>query len=262
MSTSEEVRQLFEDAKKDYEEIGGLKSFRSGQWLFEIIQRSFKSYWENANVEYFEAKYGTSDKVKLARKLTSVTARNAAVLGSITGLAVSADELVTLFTAAEGGIGLPANIAIAATAAGAEAILLVKFQLQLVANLAKLKGVPLDPEDPEDTLVILAYALGGAASEAAGRLGMKVGGKLAGRAAKQVFSKELLATLKKLAAKVGIKVLQSSIVKYTIPLASIAIGSSWNYWAIRSVAKIADVHFEGRLKDLQMAEIGTEEVKR
>lgn len=250
MSMSEEVRQLFEGAKKDYHEIGGLKSFRSGQWLFEIIQRSFKVYWENANVEYFEAKYGTSDKLKIARKLTSVTARNAAILGSITGLAVSADELVTFFTAAEGGIGLPANIAIAATAAGAEAILLVKFQLQLVANLAKLKGIPLDPEDPEDILVILAYALGGAASEAAGKVGVKVGGKLAGRAAKKVFSKELLATLKKLAAKVGIKLLQSSIIKYTIPLASIAIGSSWNYWAIRSVAKIADIHFEGRLRDI------------
>ncbi|NHZ87384.1 MAG: hypothetical protein GWP19_16200 [Planctomycetia bacterium] len=139
-----EIKEKLFEAKKDYKEVGGWPSFKSGQWLWQIIKKSFSSYWNNANVEYFESKYGTKDTEKLAKKLISVAAKNAAILGGITGAAISTDEIVAIATGGEGGVGLPANIAIAATGIGAEAILLIRFQLQLVANLGKLYGVPLD----------------------------------------------------------------------------------------------------------------------
>jgi uncharacterized protein (DUF697 family) len=240
------IKDQLEQAKKDYNELGGWRSLRTGEWLWMLIQKSFKNYWERANVEYFEQKYGTHDKKRIAEKLISVTARNAAVLGAMTGAAMSADEIAALMTGGEGGVGLPANIAIGAAAIGSEAILLVRFQLQLVANLGKLYGVPLDPDDPEDILTILAFAAGGAAADAAGKFGMKVGGRLAGRAVKQVIKKDVLAALKRIAAKVGVKILQRSIVKYTIPLASIGIGTGWNYTSVKTVAKVAKKHFKDR----------------
>lgn len=162
----------------------------------------------------------------------------------MTGAAISTNEIVAISTGGEGGFGLPANIAIAAACIGGEAILLIRFQLQLVANLGKLYGVPLDPDDPEDILTILAFALGGSAADAAGKFGMKVGGKLAGRGAKAVFKKGTLAALKRIAAKVGIKILQRSIIKYTIPIVSIIIGSGWNYASTKTVAKVATKHFK------------------
>jgi uncharacterized protein (DUF697 family) len=164
---------------------------------------------------------------------------------------VSADELVAIFTAGEGGIGIPANIAIALAALSSEAIVLVRLQLQLVANLGKLYGAPLDPDDPEDILTILAFAIGGAAADAAGKAGMKIGGKLAGHAAKAVFQKKVLAALKRIAAKVGIKILQRTIVKYVVPVASIGIGSVWNYFATQTVGKLAIKHFVARVEELK-----------
>ena len=77
--------------------------------------------------------------------------------------------------------------------------------------------MPPNVDDPEDILTILAFAVGGSAANVAGKFGMKVGGKLAGRAAKGLFKKEVLAALKSIAAKVGIEILQRSNVKYTIP---------------------------------------------
>lgn len=168
----------------------------------------------------------------------------------MTGAAISTDEIVAIATGGEGGIGLPANIVIAATGICGEAILLIRFQLQLVANLGKLYGMPLDPDDPEDILTILAFALGGSAADTAGKFGMKVGGKLAGRAAKAVFKKETLAALKRIAAKVGIKILQRTIVKYTIPVASIGIGTGWNYASTKTVARIAIKHFKQQLDEI------------
>jgi len=242
-SKKSEIKKQLSEAMGEYKQLGW-KSLKSGQWLWPIIQKSFASYFKNANVEYFESKYGTKDKEILSKKLISVAAKNAALVGGVTGAAVSADEITAIVTGGEGGIGLPANIAIAAAAIGGETILLMRIQLQLVANIAKLYGSPLDPNDPEDILTILAYALGGSVAESAGKFGMKVGGRLAGQATKAVFKKETLAALKRIAAKAGVKVLQRSLAKYAVPLASIGIGTVWNYASTRTVGKIATTHFK------------------
>jgi len=240
------IGNLLKGAKEEFSELGGWAAMRSGEWLWELIQKSFQNFWERANVDYFFRKYGTHDKKKIRGVLVAVAAKNGAALGAVTGAAVTADEVTALVTAGEGVVGLPTNIAIAATAMGAEAILLLRIELQLLANLGKLYGVSLDADDPEDILTILAFSVGGSAAEAAGKFGMKVGAKVAERAVKGVFRKDLLAALKRIAAKIGVKVLQRSIVRYTVPAVSIGIGAGWNYFSVKAVAKVACRHFEAR----------------
>jgi uncharacterized protein (DUF697 family) len=242
----EGLKKRLEEARKEVEEIGGLRAFKSGEWLLRLIQKSFRNYWEHANAEYFQTKYSSHDEEFIAKKLISVAARNTALLGGLTGAAVSADEIVAFFTVGEGGVGLPANIAIAATAMAGEAVLLMRFQLRLVANLGKVFSIPLDPDDPEDILTILAFAVGGSVAEAAGKLGMKIGGRIAKDATRKYISKELLQTLKRVGAKLGVKILQRTIIKYVVPIASIGIGLGWNYLSTIAVGKIAKKHFIAR----------------
>jgi uncharacterized protein (DUF697 family) len=247
----ESIKDQFKKAKDEVTELGGPAAFKSGEWLFRLIQKSFRNYWERANAEYFKSKYKSDDEDFLANKLIKAAARNAALIGGVTGAAVSADEIVALVTAGEGGVGLPANVAIAFLAMSGEAVLLVRFQLKLVANLGKLYGVPLDPDDPEDILTILAFAFGGAAAEEAGKVGMKVGGKLAQIVVKKYISKDTLAALKRIGAKIGVKILQRTILKYTVPIVSIGIGTGWNYLSTRSVGRIAKKHFIQRRTELK-----------
>ena len=240
------IKKGFEDTKRDYDELGGWEPFKSGEWLPSLIHRSFKDYWERASAEYFRAKYPNCDNDKIAKRLIAVAAKNASILGGITGATVSTDELVTVLTAGGVGVGLPANIAIMIVSISAETILLVRIWLQLIANLGKLYGVQLDPDDPEDILTILAFAMGGGVAEEVGKAGMKIGGKLAGRVAKNIFSKDVLAFVKRIAAKLGIKILQRSIVLYTVPVVSIGIGVGWNHLTTRTVGRIAISHFKQR----------------
>lgn len=212
----------------------------------KLIQQSFSSYFKNANYEYFQDKYKSTDKDFLAKKLISVASRNAALLGGVTGAAISTDEIVTVATSGELGIGLPANIAIGAATLMGEILILAKIQLQLIANLSQIYEVQLDPNDPEDILIILAYAMGGVMAEAVGKAGMKIGGKVAGKVAEEIFKKELLAAMKRIFAKIGIKILQRTIVRYVVPGASIAIGAYWNYSSTKTIGKIAIKHFKGR----------------
>jgi len=246
----EDLKRQFENAKQDVSSLGGWQAFKSGDWLLALITRSFRNYYERATKEYFERKYAGKDPAFIRKKLISVASRNAAVVGALTGAAVTADEVVALVTGAEAGIGLPANIAIAATAVAAESVLLIRLQLQLVAQLARLSGVPLDPDDPEDILTIIAFAIGGSAAEAAGKSGMKIGGRAAGNLVKKYVSKETLTALKALGRKVGLKILQKQLIKYTIPIVSIGIGGGWNYMTTRAVARVAEKHLAARKRDL------------
>jgi len=240
------VREFLEESKSEVTEFGGWQSFKSGEWLLRLIQKSFKNYYERANAEYFWTKYASKDEDYIADKLISVAAKNASILGAIVGAAVSTDEIIGLITGGEGGIGIPANVAIAFTAVAGEAITLVKFQLQLVANLSRVFSVPLDPDDPEDILTILAFAIGGSLSEAAGKAGMKIGGNFTEKMIKQYIKKEVLKTIQDLGKKIGVKILQRTIIKYAVPLVSIGIGSSWNYTSTKAVGKIARRHLIAR----------------
>lgn len=243
VTDKETLRQRWKDTSKEIVELGGWQGFKSGAWLLKLIRKSFGNYYERANAEYFREKYPRLDTDAIVKKLTSVASRNSAILGGVVGAAVSTNEILALLTATAGGVSLPANVAIAFAAIAAEAVLLVRMQLQLVANVAKLYGVPLDPEDPEDILTILAFAAGGSVAEVAGKAGMKIGGRLTEKAVRRYVSKQVLVALKSVGRKLGIKILQRTIIKYAVPVASMAIGAGWNYVATRAVGRIAKKHF-------------------
>jgi hypothetical protein len=245
------IRERLKEAMNEVEELGGWDAFKSGIWLIRLIRKSFRNLYERSDPEYFRHKYPHFDDDKISNKITKVTARNAAILGAVVGATVSTDDIVAILTGFEGGVGLPANIAIAFAAVAGEAVLLTRMQLKLVANIAKLYGVPLDPDDPEDILTIIAFAVGGSAAESAGKAGMRIGGKLTERLIKNTIKKELLDSIKKVGEKVGIKILQRTIIKYAVPIAPMGIGGSWNYFSTRAVGKIAGNHFIARAKEIK-----------
>jgi len=73
--------KFLEEMKGYYAEIGGWTTIKSGEWLWLIIEKSFKNYWERATSEYFYEKYPNLDTDKIAKKMISVAAKNSAILG-------------------------------------------------------------------------------------------------------------------------------------------------------------------------------------
>jgi uncharacterized protein (DUF697 family) len=243
-SVSTKLKNMLSEAKGEISNLGGVAAFKSGEWFFKMIAKSLKNYFSKADLEYFQKKYPKKDNNFISDKLISVAAQNASLVGALTGAALSADEIATILTFGEGGIGIPANIAIGVSAFLSEAVVLVRIQLKLILELSKIYNVELNPEDPEDVLIIFAYAMGGSVVEAAGKFGMKIGAHMLEDAIKNNISKDVLKTLQKIGTKMGLKILQRSIIKYTLPLASIGIGTGWNYFSTRSVGKIAVKHFK------------------
>src|SRR5437588_11724310 len=232
----------FEEAIRAFLHLGWAK-FRSGEWLFYLIQRSFRQHWDAAAAEAFHDEFPGCDSDRIARKLIARAAKDASAIGAVTGAIVSADEIAALLTAGEALIGLPANIAIAVGSIAAELILFLRIQLRLIAQLARLYGVALDTDDPGEVLTIIALATGGAAARDVSSYGIRIGGSAASASVKRLFSDQRLHLLKLISAKAGKHMLRRSLLKNTLAVASVGIGAGSNYFAMKSIGRVAMHHF-------------------
>lgn len=235
-----EVKAELEEAK-DFAKALKIDDVDGGQWFITLLQKVIQSYDRNARAEYFQQKYPGLSPDEIADILTSVTVKYATIAGAVTGVATTANQFVAIPT-----VGM--TIAVMAGAIGAEMIYLSKIQMRLVLDLCVLYDLQLDPDDPEDILMIFGYALGVVPTEMLGK-GLHVVAKGGAEfAIKKFIRKEALEALKDFGKRVGIKILQKSISKYTIPVVSAVVGSSYNYVTTKSVGGIAKNHLKNRGK--------------
>ena len=235
-----QVSKELEDAKTlaktlNFEEV------KSGEWFIKLLQQVVRAYDRNARATYFQKKYPGLPPDEIADILTSVTAKYAAIAGAIAGVAATADELASISSA-----GLTVSLLVGTI--GTEMLCLSIIQMRLVLDMSVLYDLQLDPEDPEDILMIFGYALGVAPADALGKVLQGAARAGTPRAVKKVFSKGTLKALQKFAQRLGRKILQRTIIKYAVPVVSAAVGSGYNYIATKSVGKIAKIHFKNRGK--------------
>jgi uncharacterized tellurite resistance protein B-like protein len=235
-----QVSKEMEDAKT-FAKTLNFEEVKSGEWFIKLLQQVVKAYDRNARAAYFQKKYPGLSPDEIADILTSVTVKYAAIAGAIAGVAASANEIAAISSA-----GLTISLFVGSI--GAEMLYLSNIQMRLVLDMSVVYDLQLDTEDPEDILLIFGYALGVAPTEVLGK-GLQVAARAGTKSAvKKVFGKGTLDALQKFAQKLGFKILQRTIIKYAVPVASAAVGSGYNYIATKSVGKIAKIHFKNRGK--------------
>jgi len=188
----------------DFEEV------KSGEWFFSLLQKVVRAYDRNARAEYFRKKYPGLAPDEIADILTSVTVRYAAIAGALTGTAATTSQLATL-----GSAGMTASLFVGSI--GAEMLYLARIQMRLILDLSVVYDLQLNPEDPEDVLMILGYALGVAPTDMLGTGAIVVAREGTTRIIKRYVSGATLEAIQRFAARLGIKILQRTIIKYTVP---------------------------------------------
>lgn len=234
------VYEGFDEAKQfarklDFEEV------KSGEWFVELLQKVVYAYDRNARSEYFRQKYPGLSPDEIADILTSVTSRYATVAGGVAGATATSAQLTTLTS-----FGMTAPLFMGTI--GAEMIYLARIQMRLVLDLSVVYDLQLDPEDPEDMLMVFGYALGVAPTELLGAAASKAAAGGTRTLVRKYISKNILKAIQDFARKLGFKILQRTIIKYAVPVASAAVGGSYNYVATKSMGKIAKSHFKNRGK--------------
>jgi uncharacterized protein (DUF697 family) len=246
-AVTENIREQLKEAALEIKHLGGWSGFKSGEWMFQLMEKTFRHYSRNAAKESFALQFPGRTRAEIAEKLIDSACRKAALAGAITGAAVSADELVGLFTAGEGVVGLPINLAVAATAICSEVFFTARIQLQLVARLASLYGATLDTDNPDDLLAIMNFAFGGAVAEGLTKEIAKSGAKISKAVVGRYYAKrESFEVLKRFAKKLGYKLLRRSIVNSIVPGISMVVGALWNKRTTRTIGRNAQKFFANR----------------
>ena len=214
---------------------------KSGEWFIGLLRKVIQTYDRNARATYFQKKYPGLPPDDIADILTTVTVRYATIAGAVAGAAATANQIAALSSA-----GMTAALFVGSI--GAEMLYLSQIQMRLVLDLSVVYDLQLDPEDPEDILMIFGYALGVTPTEMLGK-GMQVAAGAATKGAvKKYISKGTLQAIQDFARRLGFKILQRTILKYAVPVASAAVGSSYNYVTTKSVGRIAKEHLKNRGK--------------
>ena len=227
------------NAAKQLAKSMNIDEVKSGEWFVNLLRKVIQAYDRNARAEYFLKKYPGLSPDEIADILTSVTVRYATIAGGIAGAAATANQIATLSSA-----GVTAALFIGSI--GAEMLYLSQIQMRLVLDLSVVYDLQLDPEDPEDVLMIFGYALGVTPTEMVGK-GLQVATGTATRGVvKTYISKGTLKSIQDFGRRLGFKILQRTILKYAVPVASAAVGSSYNYATTKSVGKIAKARLKNR----------------
>lgn len=214
---------------------------KSGEWFIHLLQKVVQAYDHNARATYFQKKYPGLPPDEIADILIPVTVNYATIAGAIAGAAATANQIAALSS-----VGLTAALFFGPV--GAEMLYLAQIQMRLILDLSVVYDLQLDAEDPEDVLMIFGYALGVTPTEILSR-GLQVAAGAATKGAvKKYVSKGTLNALQDFARRLGFKILQRTILKYAVPVASAAAGSSYNYLTTKSVGRIAKTHFKNRGK--------------
>lgn len=235
-----QVSKELEDAKTLAKTLNP-EEVKSGEWFIKLLQQVVRAYDRNARAIYFQKKYPGLPPDDIADILTTVTVRYATIAGAIAGAAATANQIAALSSA-----GMTAALFFGSI--GAEMLYLSQIQMRLVLDLSVVYDLQLDPEDPEDVLMIFGYALGVTPTEMIGKgLQIAAGAGTKG-AVKKYISKGTLQALQDFSRRLGFKILQRTILKYAVPVASAAVGSSYNYATTKSVGRIAKAHLKNRGK--------------
>lgn len=235
-----EVVSELEEAKSFAKSLT-IEDVKSGQWFIALLHKVVQSYDRNATAVYFQQKYPGLTPDEIADILIPITVKYATLAGAVTGAAATANQIAALSSA-----GM--TIAVMAGAIGAEMVYLARIQMRLVLDLSVVYDLQLEPDDPEDILMVLGYAMGVAPVEIVGKRLQVATQRGSQYAIKKYVSKGTLKAIQKLGKPIGLKILQKSVIKYTIPVVSTVVGSSYNYIATKSVGRIAKSHLKNRGK--------------
>jgi len=233
-----QVTKQLEEAKAlarsfDFETV------KNGEWFIKLLEQVVRAYDRNARATYFQQKYPGLSPDEVADILTSVATRYATIAGAVAGVAASASGVAALSSG-----GMTATLFVGSI--GAEMLYLSNIQMRLMLDMSVLYDLQLDPDDPEDILMIFGYALGVAPTEIIGKAALVAARAGTTNAIKTVVSKTTLKAVQNFAKKLGFQILQKTIIKYAVPVACAAVGSGYNYVTTKSVGQIAKLHFKNR----------------
>lgn len=221
------------------------EALKNGAWFLALLNQAYHSYDHAGRAEHFKTKYAHLSREELVERLALYAERSSGLGGAMAGWAFSVTQLAWLTS-------FGATSAFLLVTASTEVFYLLWLQTQLIFDLAQIYDLALNPNEPDDLLLIFAYTIGLEPDEFIGKGLDTATNNSAKKLALIYASRGAVEGLKDFSQIVGVRILQQTALRYIVPVASVVIGGAYNYVTTRELARVANQRLAKRARAVQV----------
>jgi len=84
-AATDAIRQQLKEVAIEVKELGGWSGFKNGEWLFQLMEKTFRNYSRNAASQSFPLEFPGRTRAEIADKLIASACNKAALAGRCGG---------------------------------------------------------------------------------------------------------------------------------------------------------------------------------
>src|ERR1700737_661748 len=93
-ATTDAIRQQLKEVAIEVKQLGGWPGFKNGEWLFQLMEKTFRHYSQYAAKESFPLDFPGRTRAEIAEMLIASASNKAALAGARGAAAVPTGQLV------------------------------------------------------------------------------------------------------------------------------------------------------------------------
>lgn len=229
-----EIKKTFGELKARAESFQ-LDDLTSGAWLITAVGDALEGYSEERTPAYFRRRYPGLESSQIIERRIERAKRHAALEGALTAGAVTTAVAATI---ASGGsaslVTMPAGVVVFVT----DLLFSTRLQLRLAYDISVLSGHRVSLDEPEEVRELLRVALGEKPEEGE-ELDVDDGFTDTARRTMRQMTEGTVKYSRKALSYLGRRLLRTSLIKLTLPAASIPLSSAMNYYSTGRTAERA-----------------------
>jgi tellurite resistance protein len=211
-----------------------------------FIHKEIEQRTRTRDAAYWDATFPGLTRAERAQKRIDRMLVRGTVAGVAAAAGASAAELMSIWS--QGGAGLLAA-PLGLVSVGAEMVYTTALQIDLAFDLASIYGVPFAHDDVGEISTLLALALGVDLVKEPTKHDKLANGQNAGetkpwRVMRQIQRDDF-------AQRVGRELIQQSVLRHIVPVASVLVSAAWNQVVLRRYAQQVHATVKQRLAIVQ-----------
>jgi hypothetical protein len=210
----------------------GAAGIRDGTWFQSVVRAHVKAHVAKVDPARWDRIYPGVAVEERARREAQRAAYKASAAGAVASMATSSGELLSLVTE---GLAAPIGIPMAMLAMALEAAYTSLVQIDLACDLGLIYGVPFNANDMGEIATLFGLALeldvySKKVKEEEDEAGVPHG----------LMARLMQLEEGEIAARIGRKLLEDSLMRNVLPIVGVGISARWNY--------VATLRFAGKVK--------------
>lgn len=208
-----------------------INSLRDGSWFLQVVRQVVQNYPYDERRQFLQSNYGHLSRAEAADQRIRMITNKSAIAGATVGITMTSNQFASVSSFGIAALLLASSVVV-------ELVYVAWLQTELVLDLSILYGADIDADNTDLMIRIFNYALGSNPKSET----------ISNRESQEAAIKAALIrggidVSQEVAEYLGLILLKQTVVKYAVPVASVALGAGYNYHTTYTIGKAAKGYF-------------------